>query len=243
MTNKKKYRYKPVYKKFIVLKKNVQNKTKLFGFKKLKWQFLLSHLSKMSKFRKNNSYYTFYDQNIYLISKYSNFFSKNYKQSLLTKKSFNLFYGSLSKNFIKKNVLHARNESNRVQNKINSKIFLKNFLERRLDTILLRSHFTSSIMNARQLISHGHVFIDNKKNFNPATLVKKGDVITFSIKSHKLLEYFLLNSHIWPLPPKYMQISYKIFQIIIIDDIKTTNPADIFSMWLNLNEVMKSYKR
>lgn len=243
MTNKKKYRHKPVYKKFVMLKKNVQNKVKLFGFKKRKWQFLLTQLSKTSKYRKTNSYYTFFDQNIYLISKYSNFFFKNYKQNLLTKKSFNLFYGSLSKNYLKKLVSNSQTASSRVQNRINSKLFFIEFLERRLDVILVRSHFTSSIMNARQLISHGHVYIDYKKNFNPATLVKKGSIITFSDKSHRLLEYFLLNSCVWPLPPKHMQVSYKIFQIIIIDDIKVYNTSNIYTMWLNLNEVMKSYKR
>jgi len=243
MTNKKKYRYKPVYKKFLILKKNVQNRAKLFGFKKRKWQFLLAQLSKTSKFRKTNSYYTFYDQNIYLISKYSNFFFKNYKQNLLTRKSFNLFYGSLSKNYLKKVIANSQSASNKVQNRINSKLFFKDFLERRLDVILVRAHFTSSIMNARQLISHGHVYVDNQKNFNPTTLVEKGNIISFSDKSHKLLEYFLLSSQIWPLPPKYIQVSYKIFQIIIIDDIKVSNTSDSYNMWLNFNEVMKSYRR
>lgn len=243
MMNIKKYRYKPIYKKFVRLKKNVQNRVKLLGFKRRKWQFLLSQLSKTSKFRKNKSYYTFYDQNIYVISKYSNFFSKNYKQNLLTKKSFNLFYGSLRQDYLKKNVLYSENASNRVQNKINSKLLFKQVLEKRLDTILVRSQFTLSVMNARQLISHGHVYINNKKTHNPATLVNKGDIITFSNKSHKLLEYFLLNSQIWPLPPKYMQVSYKIFQIIIIDDIKTDSASNQFNLWLNLNDVIKSYKR
>lgn len=243
MTIIKKYRYKPVYKKFVTLKKNVQNRAKLLRFKKRKWQFLLSQLSKTSKFHKSNSYYTFHDQNIYLISKYSNFFFKNYKQNLLTKKSFNLFYGNLSKAYLKKIVSNAQNASDQVQNRINSKLFFNNLLERRLDVILVRSHFTSSIMNARQLISHGHVYVDNKKNFNPATLIKKGGTITFSEKSHKLLEYFLLNSQIWPLPPKHMQVSYKVFQIMIMDDIKTSNTSSAFTMWLNLNDVLKSYKR
>ena len=45
-------------------------------------------------------------------------------------------------------------------------------------------------------------------------VVKKGDVITFSPKSHKLIKYFVLKSPFWPLPPKNYQISYKTFQIM-----------------------------
>lgn len=243
MTVIKKYRHKPLYKKFVRLKKNVQNRTKLLGFKKRKWQVLLGQLLKISKLRKNNSYYTFFDQNIYIISKYSNFFSKNYKQNLLTKKCFNLFYGSLSKDYLKKKVVHSENASDKVHNKINSQLFFRELLEKRLDIILVRSQFVSSVQNARQLISHGHVYINNNKNLNSSTLVKKGDVITFSEQSHKLLEYFLLRSSLWPLPPKYLQISYKIFQILIIDDIIAVNSSDTFSMWLNLSNVISSYRR
>ena len=62
------------------------------------------------------------------------------------------------------------------------------------------------------------------------------------MKSHKIIEYYLVNSDLWPLPPKYLQISYKIFQISVIDDIKLANDSTNLSMWLNLNSVMQSYK-
>jgi|TARA_B110000261_G_scaffold164681_1_gene216179 ribosomal protein S4 len=243
MIKTKKYRHKPVYKKFAFLKKNVQNKSKLLNFKKRKWQFLLSQLAKISKTRKNNSYYKFYDQNVYLTPKYNNFFSKNYKQNLLTKKAFNLFYGNLLNRFLKKSVFQAQISSNRVQNKINSKLFFKELLERRLDTTLLRSHFVTSTMNARQLISHGHVRINSVRVYDSSVLLKKGDVITFSKKSHKLLKHFLLSAEFWPLPPQTLQISYKIFQIVMVDDVKLSNSSDFFSMWLNFNEVIECYKR
>ena len=61
MITKKKYRHKPVYKKFVSLKKNVQNRSKLLKFKKRKWQFMLSQLTRISKTRKNNCYYNSYN--------------------------------------------------------------------------------------------------------------------------------------------------------------------------------------
>jgi ribosomal protein S4 len=243
MINTKKYRNKPVYKKFALLKKNVQNRPKLLNFKKRKWQFLLSQLAKISKTRKNNCYYKFYDQNVHLIPKYNNFFSKNYKQNLLTKKSFNLFYGNLLERFLKNSVSQAQTSSNRIQNKVNSKLFFKELLEKRLDITLQRSCFASSVMNARQLISHGHVKINGVRVNDSSTLLKKGDVVTFSKKSLKLLEYFLLNAEFWPLPPQTLQISYKIYQIVVVDDVKLSNSSDSFSMWLNLNDVLECYKR
>jgi|TARA_B110000967_G_C18901297_1_gene575452 ribosomal protein S4 len=243
MITKKKYRHKPVYKKFVSLKKNVQNRSKLLKFKKRKWQFMLSQLTRISKTRKNNCYYKFYDQSVYQVPRYNNFFSKNYKQNLTVKKSFNLFYGSLSNSVLKKNVATALSRSNQVQNRINSKLFFKELFERRLDVVLTRSHFTLSIMNARQLISHGHVFINNVRVANASTLLKKGDIVTFSKKSKKLLDYYLLNSELWPLPPQYLQISYKVFQILVVDDVKFSNNSSAFSMWLNLNNVIESYKR
>jgi small subunit ribosomal protein S4 len=161
---------------------------------------------------------------------------------LLTRKGFNLFYGSLTKRYLKNVVSRSFLKSNSTKNRINSKLFFKEFLESRLDIILHRSHFTLSVRNARQLISHGHVYVNNKCVKDASFLVKKGDLISFSPKTHKLIEYYLVNSDLWPLPPKYLQISYKIFQISIIDDIKLTNDSANFSMWLNLNSVMQAYK-
>jgi len=45
----------------------------------------------------------------------------------------------------------------------------------------------------------------------------------------------------WPLPPYYLQISYKIFQIILTDNVKLANTASIFSKPLNLDSVLKAY--
>ena len=128
MIGAKKYRYKPVYKKFANLNSNVQNKAKIFNFKKQKWKNVLFYLKKSSKNRKRNCYYKFYDQNIYKIVRYQNYFSKNYKQSVITKKKFNLFYGFLNKNYLKFWVQHSNKLSNQLQNKINSNVLFLGFI-------------------------------------------------------------------------------------------------------------------
>ena len=51
-------------------------------------------------------------------------------------------------------------------------------LETRLDTALYRAHFSYSFKNARQLISHKKIYVNNKMiQFNSYKL-KKGDLIT-----------------------------------------------------------------
>merc|ERR1712071_29981 len=69
-------RYKPLYKKFIRLRKNVQNKKKfLFGFKKKKWKPLLLFLKNKSKRRKQN--FVSYEQLNYSLNRYISFYKKN----------------------------------------------------------------------------------------------------------------------------------------------------------------------
>ena len=58
-------------------------------------------------------------------------------------------------------------------------------LERRLDTVILRSGLGSSPSHARQIVRHGHVLVNGKKVNIPSYLVAKGDVITLKPKVQK----------------------------------------------------------
>ncbi|PID34569.1 MAG: 30S ribosomal protein S4 [candidate division SR1 bacterium] len=55
-------------------------------------------------------------------------------------------------------------------------------LERRLDVILLRSGFAKTIMQARQMIVHGHFTLNGVKHNVPSTFVKIGDKIELRAK-------------------------------------------------------------
>ncbi len=54
---------------------------------------------------------------------------------------------------------------------------LLEFLERRLDSVVLRLGLAPSRYASRQLIVHGHVVVNGKKVKSPGYLVKEGDVI------------------------------------------------------------------
>jgi small subunit ribosomal protein S4 len=57
------------------------------------------------------------------------------------------------------------------------------FLERRLDNVLYRLNLAPTRNMARQLVSHGHVRIDNQKVSIPSYLVAANQMITLSSKA------------------------------------------------------------
>jgi small subunit ribosomal protein S4 len=66
---------------------------------------------------------------------------------------------------------------------------LKVLLERRLDNTVFRLGFSDSRSQARQLVMHGHILVNDKKVGIPSYLIKQGDVIKWREGSKKS-EYF-----------------------------------------------------
>jgi small subunit ribosomal protein S4 len=58
-------------------------------------------------------------------------------------------------------------------------------LERRLDNVVYRAGFSTSRRQARQLVNHGHIHVNDRKVDIPSFQVKVGDVITVKDKSVK----------------------------------------------------------
>src|SRR6476619_3006340 len=58
-------------------------------------------------------------------------------------------------------------------------------LERRLDNVVYRSGFSTSRRQARQLVNHGHIFVNDRKVDIPSFQVKVGDTVTVKDKSQK----------------------------------------------------------
>lgn len=62
---------------------------------------------------------------------------------------------------------------------------LVNMLEKRLDNVVFRLAFASSIPAARQLISHGKVLVNGKKLDISSATIKVGDVVTLKAKAYE----------------------------------------------------------
>lgn len=60
---------------------------------------------------------------------------------------------------------------------------LFSLLESRLDSVAYRAGFADTRRHARQLVSHGHVVLNGRKNNVASTQVKVGDVITVRSQS------------------------------------------------------------
>ncbi|MBI2626948.1 MAG: 30S ribosomal protein S4 [Parcubacteria group bacterium] len=70
-----------------------------------------------------------------------------------------------------------------IESKLNSGDVLVKLLETRLDNIVFRCGFADARDLARQLVSHGHIMVNNKKISIPSFQTKTGD--TISIKNDK----------------------------------------------------------
>ena len=82
-------------------------------------------------------------------------------------------------------------------------------LERRLDAVVYRSKFTTTIFSARQLINHGHVKVNGKKVNISSYQLKEDETIEISEKSKKLefIEVAMANKE--RDIPEYLQLDEK----------------------------------
>ena len=124
-----------------------------------------------------------------------------------------------------------------------SKIFISSF-EKRLDTILYRSYFAYSMRHAKQLISHNHIKINGKTINTSSYQVKNGDLIDLA-KKKKIVsgirDKISGNYHIWPIPSKHLQINYRTYQIILIENSNVDSLIILFPFHLDLNDVIRTH--
>lgn len=88
----------------------------------------------------------------------------------------------------------------------NTAFYLSQFLENRLDNVLFRLGFMPTRAAARQLVTHGHIKVNDSGMTIPSYQVKIDDIITFSnAKSEKIpyVEKSLTNKEI--ILPKWLE--------------------------------------
>lgn len=232
---KRKNKFKPLYKQFINLYENVQNRQKILQFKKQKWNKFISYIKYKSKRYKK---FKPYNQNQYLVSRYPNKWNSykkgTYKNILQTYKKFKLLYGDLSKKKIKNYILKAL----KIKNKKNTlSLYFLNLFESRLDITLYKAKFSRSVRNAKQLVSHGKILVNYNKITSPSYNLKAGDIISINPKFKSIIEFNIANSNIWPIPPKHLTINYKTLQILF-GTFLNENISTQFNFNLNLEKLL-----
>lgn len=106
----------------------------------------------------------------------------NYGMQLLEKQKLRAYYGVLEKQFIRyvDKAMKAPGLSGEV---------LIQDLECRLDNMVYRMGFASSIREARQMINHGHILVNGKKVDRPSFNINVGDIVSLREKSQKIEKY------------------------------------------------------
>ncbi len=103
----------------------------------------------------------------------------NYGQQLLEKQRLRLQYNVSEKQMRNYFKAASRQKGMAGEN-------LVQFLETRLDAVVLRSRFSRTIYQARQVVTHRHVLVNGKVVRSPSYRVKPGDTVSVREPSRKL---------------------------------------------------------
>ena len=237
-------RNKPFYKQFLRLRKNIQDRPKLFKFKKQKWQNIQRYSKNQLKFYKRFQVKDQFQSSISKFASRGNSFQRKFRNNLYDRKLFGLFYGGLKRKYLKKNILKSI-QTKHYKNGINDfRYQTLQFFESRLDTVLVRSKFCLSFKNAAQLILHGHVLVNGQQITTKSYILRPNDLVEIALnsKSRCLVKKNLDRSNFWPLSPKHLVINYRTLQILFLYT-ENSNFVPVFNHYLNLNSIIANIKR
>jgi small subunit ribosomal protein S4 len=136
--------------------------------------------------------------------------ASQYSLQLREKQKVKRLYGLLERQFAK-----LMNEASRTPGQSGSALL--EFLERRLDNVVYRAGFAPSRRGARQLVSHGHFMLNDRRVDIPSIRVKPGDSIVLRERS-KGTEYFKQIDDTSPAPsdvPSWMKVDRKKFSVSV----------------------------
>tara|TARA_Y100000590_G_scaffold249730_1_gene280590 strand:+ start:264 stop:881 length:618 start_codon:yes stop_codon:yes gene_type:complete len=106
--------------------------------------------------------------------------ASDYGTQLEAKQKMKFYYGNMNERQFRNIYRKA------IKKKGNTTENLVGFLERRLDTVIYRAKFATTVFAARQLINHGHIKVNGKKVNIPSYLVKAEDSIEIREKSKEI---------------------------------------------------------
>ena len=213
--------------------------------RKQKWETFIQFQVKTNKFFQKYKPYTLNHYDVSYFASQGNSFRKNFRKDLFSKKIFNIFYGGLKRKYVKKQMTHIY----RTKQKEESRNLCIELFESRLDSVLRRARFCSTIKDARQVIAHKHVYVNKKIESNYSYILKQGDLIQINPKSLKSIKTKLnnqfkvcFNSVFWPIIPYYLNVNYITFDIIF-GNIKKFNFSSTFNFKNSNDKVVESYYR
>jgi small subunit ribosomal protein S4 len=193
--------FKPRYKACFQLNENLWATNKISKFNSNKWQGIKRKKPLGSLGKKFTSIY-------YHLQPNTRIYGLRLKAKQLMKK----YYGDIREKQLTKYYKTVENFND------NSKIF--SLIESRLDVVIYRSLFASTLFDARQLINHGFFLVNGVRVKQKSYLLKKGDIITVKDKNWDLLFDKILtftkgpNNKV-PCPP-HIQVDYNTLTLIFL---------------------------
>jgi len=99
----------------------------------------------------------------------------NYALQLREKQKVKRMYGMLERQFRRFFIIASRSKG------VTGRVLIQ-LLERRIDNIIYRALFATSRNQARQMVSHGFIFVDGKRVNIPSYIVRNGQSIQIKAK-------------------------------------------------------------
>ena len=142
-----------------------------------------------------------------------------YSNSLINRRKIKLLSGFSQIRKLKSFVKRAQKKNKwRFSNAIN----IVSLIERRLDVILFRVGFASTLSQARQLIGHQNVLINGVIVTSSFFLLKKGDIVSFSPKTKDRiianLKHSVVRRENFVLSFPHIEINMNILKIILVEE-------------------------
>ena len=136
--------------------------------------------------------------------------ASQYALQLREKQKVKRLYGLLERQFAK-----LMDEASRAKGQSGNKML--EFLERRLDNTIYRAGFAPSRRAARQLVTHGHFYLNGRRTDVPSIRVLPGDAV--SLRDHsKANDYFKHLDDLSPAPsdaPQWLKVDRGKFEIAV----------------------------
>nr|NP_044775.1 ribosomal protein S4 [Reclinomonas americana]O21263.1 RecName: Full=Small ribosomal subunit protein uS4m; AltName: Full=Ribosomal protein S4, mitochondrial [Reclinomonas americana]AAD11890.1 ribosomal protein S4 [Reclinomonas americana] len=180
----------------------------------------------------------------YLIPKSKNevkisYYEPRYASQLKEKQKLRKFYANVTEKQFYNYYVKAKSFKGKIGDN------LIKMLERRLDIIIYRAGFVNSIYQARLLVNHKHVLVNNKIQNISSYLVQNGDMISIKPEIVNLLR----NQYNWDILQKsngsflkylpYLEVDYKTMSCIYL---YTPEMNEIyFPFQLDMNKVIRYY--
>jgi len=156
----------------------------------------------------------------------------SYKSFLDIKQSLKMFYSNIKERSFKYYIKNSLCSPTITLDKLVS------LLENRLDTVLFRSCFVVSFQQARQIINHGKITVNEIKVLSSNKKVKKGDIIKFSRTFTKT--YTFSNALYSRSISNYLELDWFNLSIAFLWDVNCMN--SYYPVNVNYFDILRFYR-